>query len=78
MRFAMNHITAPKVALKDFFAMTHALGATEVEIRNDLPDVLGSWAPADVKAAAAQAQARAKAIMSRESRPWTRIIRLRS
>lgn len=55
MRFAMNHITAPKVALKDFFAMTRALGATEVEIRNDLPDVLGSWAPADVKAAAAQA-----------------------
>jgi len=55
MRFAMNHITAPKVALEDFFAMTRALGATEVEIRNDLPNVLGAWAPADVKAAAEKA-----------------------
>ena len=52
MRFAMNHIAAPKLALPDFFAMARRLGATEVEIRNDLPDVLGSWKPADVKAAA--------------------------
>jgi len=35
MRFAMNHITAPNVALEDFFAMARALGATEVEIRDD-------------------------------------------
>ena len=41
MRFAMNHIAAPKLSLEDFFAMARALGATEVEIRNDLPDVLG-------------------------------------
>lgn len=52
MRFAMNHIAAPKVALADFFEMAKRLGATEVEIRNDLPDVMGTWAAADVKAAA--------------------------
>ena len=51
MRFAMNHIAAPKLSLEDFFAMARALGATEVEIRNDLPDVLGSRSPAEVKAA---------------------------
>ena len=55
MRFAMNHIAAPKLALEDFFAMARALGATEVEIRNDLPNVLGAWAPADAKAAAERA-----------------------
>lgn len=55
MRFAMNHIAAPKVALPDFFAMARALGATEVEIRNDLPDVVGTWAPAEVKAEAEKA-----------------------
>ena len=48
MRFAMNHIAAPKLSLEDFFAMARALGATEVEIRNDLPDVLGSRSPAEV------------------------------
>ena len=55
MRFAMNHITAPRMALDDFLAMARRLGATEVEIRNDLPDVVGSLAPADVKAAAERA-----------------------
>lgn len=52
MRFAMNHIAAPKTALPEFFEMAKRLGATEVEIRNDLPDVMGTWAAADVKAAA--------------------------
>ncbi|MFJ1294162.1 TIM barrel protein, partial [Paracoccus yeei] len=51
----MNHIAAPKLSLEDFFAMARALGATEVEIRNDLPDVLGSRSPAEVKAAAERA-----------------------
>lgn len=55
MRFAMNHITAPKQSLADFFAMARELGSTEVEIRNDLPNIVGAWAPADVKAAAAAA-----------------------
>lgn len=52
MRFAINHIAAPKLSLADFFAMTRRLGATEVEIRNDLPDVLGSMDPAQVRAEA--------------------------
>lgn len=55
MRFAMNHIAAPKLGLEDFFAMARRQGATEVEIRNDLPDVMGTWAPAEVKAAAEKA-----------------------
>lgn len=55
MRFAMNHIAAPKLPLEDFFALARRLGATEVEIRNDLPDVVGSLPPAAVKAAAAKA-----------------------
>ncbi len=54
MRFAINHIAAPGLPLPDFFAMVRQLGATEVEIRNDLPDVLGSWSPAEVKAEAAR------------------------
>lgn len=52
MRFAMNHIAAPALSLEAFFASARALGATEVEIRNDLPDVVGSSAPAEVRAAA--------------------------
>lgn len=52
MRFAMNHIAAPQVALADFFTMARALGATEVEIRNDLPDVVAHHSAAEVKAAA--------------------------
>ena len=52
MRFAMNHIAAPKLALDDFFAMARRLGATEVEIRNDLPDIVGTRDPAEVRAAA--------------------------
>lgn len=52
MRFAINHISAPKLALSEFFEMTKALGATEVEIRNDLPDVMGTMPAPEVKAAA--------------------------
>ncbi|SLN62453.1 Xylose isomerase-like TIM barrel [Aquimixticola soesokkakensis] len=52
MRYAMNHIAAPKLSLEDFFAMSKELGISEVEIRNDLPDILGSMTPAEVKAAA--------------------------
>lgn len=54
MRFAINHIAAPKLTLADFFAMTRRLGATEVEIRNDLPDVLGQMDPSQVRAEAAR------------------------
>lgn len=55
MRFALNHIVAPKLPLRDFFAMARRLGITDVEIRNDLPDVVGSMAPEAVKSAADEA-----------------------
>lgn len=53
MRFAINHISAPGLSLADFFAMCRRLGVSEVEIRNDIPDVLGRMTPAAVKAEAA-------------------------
>ncbi|MDQ1900512.1 TIM barrel protein [Paracoccus sp. WLY502] len=55
MRFALNHIAAPKLSLPDFFTAARDLGVTEVEIRNDLPDVLSNWRPEDVKAEAEKA-----------------------
>ncbi|WCK03968.1 TIM barrel protein [Agrobacterium tumefaciens] len=55
MRFAINHITAPKLSLEEFFATARRLGLTEVEIRNDLPDIVGTMNPAAVKAAAEKA-----------------------
>lgn len=55
MRFAMNHIAAPKLSLDQFFAMSRALDVTEVEIRNDLPDVVGTMAAAEVRRAAEDA-----------------------
>lgn len=51
-RYALNHITAPKLTLQDFFALSRALGIDSVEIRNDLPDVVGTMSPDAVKAAA--------------------------
>src|ERR1700690_303142 len=55
MRFAFNHILAPKLPLETFFAKAKSLGATEVEIRNDLPDVVGTMAPEKVREAAEKA-----------------------
>jgi 2-keto-myo-inositol isomerase len=55
MRFALNHIAAPRLSVEDFFALARTLGVTEVEVRNDLPDVVGRVAPEEVKAAAAKA-----------------------
>ncbi|TCQ25764.1 TIM barrel protein [Rhizobium sp. PP-CC-3G-465] len=55
MRFAINHITAPNLSLEDFFSAARRLGLTEVEIRNDIPDVVNTMDPADVKAAAEKA-----------------------
>ncbi|WP_421402779.1 TIM barrel protein [Agrobacterium fabrum] len=55
MRFAINHITAPRLSLEQFFATARELGLTEVEIRNDLPDIVGTTDPAAVKAAAEKA-----------------------
>src|SRR3990167_496179 len=55
MRFSLSHILAPRQSPAEFFAMARALGVTDVEIRNDTPNVVGTLAPADVKAAAATA-----------------------
>jgi 2-keto-myo-inositol isomerase len=55
MRFALNHITVPKLSVEEFFVLARKLGIAEVEIRNDLPDVVNTVAPADVKAAAEKA-----------------------
>jgi 2-keto-myo-inositol isomerase len=37
LRFALNRMLAPRMALEDFFGMAVALGADAIEIRNDLP-----------------------------------------
>lgn len=52
MRFAMNHIAAPKLPLEAFFEMSKRLGITEVEIRNDIPDVFGTMPAEEVKSLA--------------------------
>ena len=52
MEFAINHISASKLSVQDFFAMVRRLGADKVEIRNDIPDVMNTVAPEDIKAAA--------------------------
>lgn len=36
VEFAINHMTAPQLALGDFFALARKLGTTRVEIRNDI------------------------------------------
>ena len=53
MRFAINHISAPKLPLAEFFAMCRRLGVSDVEIRNDIPNVLGTMTAAAVRAEAA-------------------------
>ncbi|WP_298282121.1 TIM barrel protein [Acidocella sp.] len=52
MKFAINHIATPKLSLEDFFALSRRLGISAVEIRNDLPDVVGSLPPEAVRTAA--------------------------
>jgi 2-keto-myo-inositol isomerase len=36
MRFALNHMTAPQLSVRDFFALARRLGLGDVEIRNDI------------------------------------------
>lgn len=36
IRFALNHMAAPSLAIGDFFALARSLGIDAVEIRNDL------------------------------------------
>ncbi|NKN39260.1 TIM barrel protein [Agrobacterium sp. a22-2] len=52
MRFALNHIVAPRLTLASFFDLAGQLGMSEVEIRNDIPDIVGTMEPEAVKAAA--------------------------
>ena len=55
MDFAINHICTPKLPVEDFFAMVRRLGATQAEIRNDIPDVMNHIAAQTVKKAAESA-----------------------
>jgi 2-keto-myo-inositol isomerase len=52
MRFSLSHILAPRHSPAQFFAMARALGCTDVEIRNDTPNVVDKFSPAEVKSAA--------------------------
>jgi len=52
MRFSLSHILAPRQSPAQFFAMARALGVTDVEIRNDTPNVVDTVPAAEVKAAA--------------------------
>ena len=38
MRFALNHMAAPQLSVRDFFALARQLGVGDVEIRNDIAD----------------------------------------
>lgn len=48
MRFALNHICAPRLSLPDFLALAARLDVAEVELRSDLPDLVGTMDPAEV------------------------------
>jgi 2-keto-myo-inositol isomerase len=37
MKFALNHMVAPKLGYREFFGLALRLGITAVEIRNDIP-----------------------------------------
>ena len=52
MRFSLSHILAPRHSPAQFFAMARALGVTDVEIRNDTPNVVGTLPGSFVKTAA--------------------------
>ncbi|WP_353851092.1 TIM barrel protein, partial [Acidiphilium sp.] len=52
MRFALNHIATPKLSLADFLGLARRLGMPAIEIRNDLPDVVGTVPAGAVRAAA--------------------------
>lgn len=57
LRFALNHMVAPRLGLSEFFQLAASLAITEVEIRNDLGGrAIGDGAgPETVRDAAAEA-----------------------
>ena len=56
-RFALNHMTAPRLQVGDFFRLAQSLGLNEVEIRNDLSGnaILDGTSPTTVRALADEA-----------------------
>lgn len=53
LRFALNHMVAPQLGLREFFALARGLGLDAVEIRNDLGDQ-PLPAPAEIRRLAAE------------------------
>jgi 2-keto-myo-inositol isomerase len=56
IRFALNHMAAPSLAIDDFFALARSLGIDAVEIRNDLSGnaILDGTQPETIRQAAAR------------------------
>ncbi|MFF0946682.1 TIM barrel protein [Rhizobium leguminosarum] len=56
IRFALNHMAAPSLAIGDFFALARSLGIDAVEIRNDLSGnaILDGTKPEVIRQAAAR------------------------
>ncbi|WP_017957764.1 TIM barrel protein [Rhizobium leguminosarum] len=54
IRFALNHMAAPSLAIDDFFALARSLGIDAVEIRNDLSGnaILDGTKPETIRQAA--------------------------
>ncbi|SFC20971.1 TIM barrel protein [Tropicimonas isoalkanivorans] len=52
MKFAINHIAVPELSVDDFFALARRLCCDKVEVRNDMPDVISTATPDDLRAAA--------------------------
>lgn len=57
MKFALNHMSAPRLGVADFFDLARSRGIIAVEIRNDLDGnaILDGSDPAAIRDAAAQA-----------------------
>ncbi|MBX4894452.1 MULTISPECIES: TIM barrel protein [Rhizobium] len=56
IRFALNHMATPSLAIDDFFALAKSLGMDSVEIRNDLSGnaILDGTQPEAIRQAAAR------------------------
>lgn len=54
---ALNHMSAPRLGVRDFFALARSLGIDRVEIRNDLPSnaMLDGTPAAEIRASAEKA-----------------------